>query len=203
MRAARSDLGFGQISRRRPSQLGHTHRYGIRSESRKPHHYAPSRHVHHVPCAAVHTPLDIIPPSINCIMSRSTATQWYHRLPSGALLTFSIRLAIPSSRAAALAVTAYAMEDVLHLRLSPIFGTGSFVLFCLVQKPILVTPRLGLPESLDKRLHDGSHLAGATARKLHREELDVRGALSAVWLLRALVSPLLGRWAAADSALAR
>ena len=37
-------------------------------------------------------------------------------------------------------VTAYAMEDVLHLRLSAIFGTGSFVLFYLVQKPILVTP---------------------------------------------------------------
>ena len=35
--------------------------------------YAPSRHVHHVPCAAVHAPLDIMPPSINCIMSRSTA----------------------------------------------------------------------------------------------------------------------------------
>ena len=32
------------------------------------------------------------------------------------------------------------MEDVLHLRLSAIFGTGSFVLFYLVQKPIMVTP---------------------------------------------------------------
>ena len=37
-------------------------------------------------------------------------------------------------------VTAYAMEDVLHLRLSAIFGTSSFVLFYLVQKPIMVTP---------------------------------------------------------------
>ena len=35
-----------------------------------------------------------------------------------------------------------AMEDLLHLRLSAIFGTGSFVLFYLVQKPIMVTPAL-------------------------------------------------------------